>query len=69
MTKLPKPGDKVAWNTPQGQTHGHVETVVTKTTKVQGHVAKASKDHPEVVVKSDTSGKKAVHKPESLRKA
>ena len=69
MTKLPKAGDKVQWKTPQGETHGTVEKVVTTTTKVKGHTAKATKDHPEVQVKSDKSGKKAVHKPEELKKA
>ena len=69
MTKLPKPGDKVTWGTAQGETHGTVEKVVTSATKVKGYTAKASKDHPEVMVKSAKSGKKAVHKPEELKKA
>ena len=68
MAKLPKKGDKVTWGTPQGETHGTVERVVTSTTKVKGHTAKATKEHPEVLVKSDKSGKEAVHKPESLKK-
>jgi hypothetical protein len=67
MTANPKPGDKVKWGTSQGETQGTVEKIVTSTTKVKGHTAKASKDHPEVVVKSDKSGKKAVHKPDSLK--
>lgn len=65
----PKPGAKVKWNTAQGETHGTVEKVVTRTTKVKGHVAKATKDKPEVLVKSAKSGKKAVHKPEQLKQA
>ena len=69
MSKLPKPGDKVKWDTPQGETHGTVEKVVTSATKVKGHTAKASKEHPEVQVKSAKSGKKAVHKPEELKKS
>jgi hypothetical protein len=68
MTTLPKPGTKVTWNTAQGETHGTVEKTVTKTTKVKGHIAKATKEHPEVLVKSDKSGKEAVHKPEQLKK-
>ncbi len=68
MTKLPKKGDEVTWGTAQGKTHGTVEKVVTSTTKVKGHVAKATKDEPQVLVKSGKSGKKAVHKPEELKK-
>ena len=69
MTTLPKQGDKVKWGTSQGETHGTVEKTVTTTTKVKGHTAKATKEHPEVMVKSDKSGKHAVHKPEELKKA
>ena len=68
MTKLPKSGEDVSWETSQGRTHGTVETVVTSTTKVKGHVAKATKDEPQVLVKSDKSGKEAVHRPEELKK-
>ena len=68
MTTLPKQGDKVKWGTPQGETQGTVEKVVTSTTKVKGHTAKATKENPEVLVKSDKSGKEAVHKPEELKK-
>ena len=63
-----KPGDKVAWNTSQGETHGTVERKVTGTDQVRSHVAKASKEHPEYRVKSDKSGKEAIHKPDALHK-
>ncbi len=69
MTKLPKAGDKVSWGTPQGRTEGVVVKTITKTARVKGHVAKASPEHPEVVVKSSKSGKPAVHRPEHLKKA
>lgn len=64
-----KEGDKVKWNTSGGETHGTVEKKVTSETKIKGHVAKATKDEPQFVVKSDKSGKEAVHKPEELKKA
>ena len=67
MTATPKPGAKVKWDTPQGETQGTVEKVVTGKTKVAGHAAKATKEKPEVVVKSARSGKKAVHKPDALK--
>lgn len=69
MTTLPKKGDKVKWGTSQGETHGTVEKIVTSTTKVKGHTAKATKEEPQVMVKSGKSGKTAVHKPEELKKA
>lgn len=64
-----KKGDHVTWTTPQGKTEGTVEKVVTSTTKVAGHTAKATRENPEVVVKSDKSGKKAIHKPDALHKS
>ena len=68
MTKMPKPGDEVKWGTAQGETQGTVEKVVTSTTKVKGHTAKATKDHPQVMVKNSKSGKTAVHKLEELKR-
>lgn len=63
-----KAGDKVKWDTPQGETHGVVVKKETGTARVKGHVAKATREHPEYRVKSDKSGKEAVHRPEELRR-
>jgi hypothetical protein len=63
-----KPGDKVKWGTPQGETLGTVVKKETGTAKVKGHTAKASAARPEFRVKSSKSGKEAIHKPEELRK-
>lgn len=68
MTKELSPGDKVTWGTPQGETQGVVEKKVTSETKIKGHVAKPTKENPEYLVKSDKSGKEAVHKPNELKK-
>lgn len=68
MTKELKKGDKVTWGTSQGETHGVVEKKVTSETHIKGHVAKPTKDDPQFVVKSDKSGKEAVHKPAELKK-
>ncbi len=67
MTNTPKPGTKVSWDTSQGKTHGTVEKTVTSTTKVKGHTAAATRQQPQVLVKSDKSGKRAVHKPEEVK--
>ena len=69
MTKSLKKGDKVTWNTAQGETHGTVEQKVTSTTKIKGHTAKATKDEPQYKVKSDKTGAEAIHKPDQLHKS
>ncbi len=63
-----KKGDKVEWNTSQGKTRGTVVGTVTSTTHIEGYTAKASPAHPEVKVRSDKSGKPAVHRAEALHK-
>ena len=68
MAALPKKGDKVEWNASQGTIKGTVEKIVTEDTKIKSHVAKATKEKPEVLVRSDKTGAKAVHKPEELKK-
>ena len=64
-----KPGDKVRWNTPQGETRGEVVRRQTRPMKIKGHQVAASQENPEYVVKSDKSGQIAAHKPGQLRKA
>ena len=67
MTEFKK-GDKVKWNTAQGETTGEVEKKLTAPIDIKGHHIAASKDHPEYLVKSDKSGKQAAHKPDALEK-
>jgi hypothetical protein len=69
MTKTLKAGDKVKWNTSQGETKGTVEKKQTTQTKIKSHTIKATKDDPQYIVKSDKTGAKAAHKPDELRKA
>ena len=71
MAKEFKKGDHVAWDTPQGETHGTVERKLTSRTHVKGHTVAASEDEPQYMVKSDKSdksGKEAAHKPDELRR-
>ncbi len=63
-----KPGDKVTWDTAQGKTHGTVEKKLMSATKIKGYTAKATKDDPQFLVKSDKTGAKAAHKPDELKK-
>jgi plastocyanin len=68
MTKDLKAGDKVSWNTSQGETHGTVVKKQTTPTEIKGHHVAASKDNPEYIVKSDKTGAQAAHKAEALKK-
>lgn len=69
MAKTLKAGDKVKWNTSQGETTGKVVSKVTHTAKVKGHVAKATESNPEYRVRSAKSGRTAIHKKSALKKA
>ena len=68
MAEEMKKGDKVAWETPQGETHGTVEEKLTSPTDIQRHHVAASPDNPEYRVRSDKSGKEAAHRPDELKK-
>jgi hypothetical protein len=59
-------GDHIAWNTTQGKTRGVVTKKLTRTAKARGHIAKPSKREPQYEVKSEKSGKTAIHKPQAL---
>lgn len=63
-----KVGDKVSWNSSGGHSTGKVVKKETGTAQVKGHTAKATKDDPQFRVKSDKSGKEAIHKPAELKK-
>ena len=62
-----KKGDKVTWSS-HGQTvHGTVEGKITSRTEAAGRTVDASKDDPQYKVKSDKTGREAVHKPGALK--
>ncbi len=62
-------GDQVEWKTHGTTTEGTVEEKITSETEAGGRKVKASEDEPQYLVKSDTSGKEAVHKPDALDKS
>ncbi len=68
MTKEFKAGDHVEWDYSGNKVQGTVEKKLTSETKIKGHVAKATKEEPQFLVKSDKTGAEAAHKPEELRK-
>ncbi|MEU6148817.1 DUF2945 domain-containing protein [Actinosynnema sp. NPDC047251] len=60
-------GDEVAWSS-HGQTvHGEVVEKITEDTEAAGRQVRASEDEPQYRVRSDKSGKDAVHKPSALK--
>ena len=59
-------GDRVTWKTHGTTTEGTVQRKLTARTEAAGRTVAASKDEPQYLVKSEKSGKEAVHKPESL---
>ncbi|ARJ04479.1 hypothetical protein GCM10010988_32650 [Cnuibacter physcomitrellae] len=61
-------GDEVSWKTHGTETQGKVEKRITSDTEEAGRTVRASEDDPQYLVKSDKSGREAVHKPESLHK-
>jgi hypothetical protein len=63
-----KSGDKVVWNTSDGETRGRVVKNRRPPPRSKVKVA-ASKGNPEYIVKSDKSGKTAAHKPSQLKEA
>jgi Hypervirulence associated proteins TUDOR domain len=68
MAKQFKPGDRVNWDTPQGETRGKVVRKLTSKTRIKGHTAKADPEHPQYLVESEKSGTRAAHKPDALKK-
>ncbi|MET9452058.1 DUF2945 domain-containing protein [Streptomyces cinerochromogenes] len=64
----PSKGDKVAWRSHGSETTGTVEKKITERTEASGRTVDASPDDPQYEVRSDKSGRTAVHKPSALKK-
>lgn len=67
MTTFSK-GDKVSWRSHGQNVIGTVIGKITRATKAAGRTVKASKDEPQYHVRSDKTGRDAVHKPGALKK-
>ncbi len=65
MTEFDK-GDHVAWKSHGGEAVGVVERKITSDTEAAGRTVRASEDDPQYLVRSEKSGKEAVHKPSAL---
>ncbi len=63
-----KSGDKVSWNTSQGETHGVVKEKRTKDFQFEKQKFTASEDEPAYIVESEKTGAQAAHKESALTK-
>lgn len=63
-----KKGDKVAWKSHGSEAEGEVEQKLTERTEAAGRTVDASPDEPQYEVRSEKSGRSAVHKPSALKK-
>ncbi|MGW0081328.1 DUF2945 domain-containing protein [Streptomyces sp. NPDC003393] len=63
-----KKGDHVTWNSHGSQAGGEVEKKITERTEAAGRTVDASPDDPQYQVRSEKSGRPAVHKPSALKK-
>ena len=61
-------GDSVTWSSHGQQVHGDVEQKITKRTEAAGRTVDASPDEPQYKVKSDKTGREAVHRPGALKR-
>ncbi|MBZ4019445.1 DUF2945 domain-containing protein [Streptomyces purpurogeneiscleroticus] len=61
-------GDKVTWKSHGSEAVGEVEKKITKRTEEAGRTVDASPDDPQYKVRSEKSGRSAVHKPGALKK-
>lgn len=61
-------GDDVSWKSHEQNVEGSVQRKIDRRTEAAGRTVDASEEQPQYEVRSDRTGKPAVHKPESLRK-
>ncbi|KEQ76027.1 hypothetical protein M436DRAFT_39529 [Aureobasidium namibiae CBS 147.97] len=65
-SRLPRENQTVHWKTLGNWTKGTVQEIAYEEKEVDGKKVKASKEDPRIVLKSESSGKVAVHKPEAV---
>ena len=59
-------GDHVTWRSHGGRAEGTVLQEITSDTEAAGRTVRASEDNPQYEVRSDESGRTAVHRPGAL---
>ncbi|QRP48227.1 DUF2945 domain-containing protein [Amycolatopsis sp. FDAARGOS 1241] len=69
MTKEFRKGDRVRWDAGNESSVGTVEDVLTTETEAGGGHVKASPDAPQYLVRSEKTGRTAVHHPDKIHPA
>ncbi|KAK7527541.1 uncharacterized protein IWZ02DRAFT_511278 [Phyllosticta citriasiana] len=64
--RLPKEGQHVHWKALPGYVEGEVVEIVDEEKEVEGKQVKGSKGDPRIVLRSKSTGKICVHKPEAV---
>ncbi|MFF5989307.1 hypervirulence associated TUDOR domain-containing protein [Prauserella flavalba] len=64
-----KKGNRVRWDAGNQSSVGTVEQKITSDTEAGGRHVAASKDKPQYLVRSEKSGRTAVHHPDKLHPA
>ncbi|WP_301125040.1 DUF2945 domain-containing protein [Streptomyces cacaoi] len=60
--------ERVSWASHGSEAVGRVKRKITKRAKAAGRTVDASPESPQYEVESEKSGRRAVHKPEALRR-
>lgn len=63
-----KIGDHVEWNSEAGYVRGTIQKKITSPTKFKTYIARASKEEPQYLIKSDKTEHLAMHKGAALKK-
>jgi hypothetical protein len=63
-----KQGDQVTWRSHGSEATGEVVREITSDTEAAGRTVRASEAEPQYLVRSDKSGREAVHKPAALQR-
>lgn len=69
MTSQFKKGDRVRWDAGNQSSVGTIERKITSDTEAGGRTVRASPDDPQYLVRSEKTGRTAVHRPESIHPA
>ncbi len=69
MTSEFKKGDRVRWDAGNQSSVGTIERKITSDTEAGGRTVRASPDDPQYLVRSEKTGRTAVHRPESIHPA
>jgi hypothetical protein len=64
-----KKGDRVRWDAGNQSSVGTVERKITSDTEAAGRMVRASKQEPQYLVKSEKTGRMAVHRPDAIHRA